>query len=158
MLDEVAWLFNLRGSDIIYNPVSPFLHNRVAVLSASQVFFSYAIVTPTECTLYVREESTNDSVRAYLEKNNVTVKPYNSIWNDLPALGKAVAESLGNGPIKPEGTEEKVEDILRKIDNCNGKVMVGSHTSWAVALALGEVGLCMDNRSRANRFARRATL
>ena len=23
MLDEVAWLFNLRGADIAYNPVSP---------------------------------------------------------------------------------------------------------------------------------------
>ncbi|KAJ9098924.1 hypothetical protein QFC20_005839 [Naganishia adeliensis] len=121
MLDEVAWLFNLRGSDIIYNPV----------------FFSYAIVTPTDCTIYVREESTNEQVKLYLKENDITVKPYDSIWNDLSALGKTVEESL-EGDTKPKETEEKVEDILRKIDNCNGKIMVGSHTSWAVALALGE--------------------
>lgn len=40
---------------------------------------------------------------------------------------------------KSEETGEKTEDILRKIEGCGGKVMVGSHTSWAVALALGEV-------------------
>jgi Xaa-Pro aminopeptidase len=37
MLDEIAWLFNMRGNDIPYNPV----------------FFSYAAVTPTTATLYV---------------------------------------------------------------------------------------------------------
>lgn len=30
-LDEIAWLFNLRGSDILFNPV----------------FFAYAIITET---------------------------------------------------------------------------------------------------------------
>ncbi|VUZ53129.1 unnamed protein product [Hymenolepis diminuta] len=36
-LDEIAWLFNLRGSDISYNPV----------------FFSYAVVTMEEVHLFV---------------------------------------------------------------------------------------------------------
>lgn len=36
-LDDVAWLFNLRGSDVAYNPV----------------FLSYGIVTPETATLYV---------------------------------------------------------------------------------------------------------
>ncbi len=36
-LDEVAWLLNLRGGDVDYNPV----------------FISYAIVTPDAATLYV---------------------------------------------------------------------------------------------------------
>lgn len=37
-LDETAWLFNLRGGDIAYNPV----------------FMSYALVTADKATLYVR--------------------------------------------------------------------------------------------------------
>lgn len=36
-LDEVAWLLNLRGGDVEYNPV----------------FISYVIVTPDAATLYV---------------------------------------------------------------------------------------------------------
>ncbi|KAJ9117400.1 hypothetical protein QFC24_006496 [Naganishia onofrii] len=130
MLDEVAWLFNLRGSDIIYNPV----------------FFSYAIVTSTECSLYVRPAAISADVRKYLSENGVSVKPYDSVWPDLQALGKEVAAALadsnsasrGNKTTKPKSGEQKVEDILRKIENCEGKIMIGSHTSWAVALALGE--------------------
>ncbi len=38
-LDEVAWLFNLRGSDVKYNPV----------------FFSYAAVTKTKAYLFISE-------------------------------------------------------------------------------------------------------
>lgn len=36
-LDEVAWLLNLRGGDVDYNPV----------------FISYVVVTPDAATLYV---------------------------------------------------------------------------------------------------------
>ena len=35
--DEVAWLLNLRGADVAYNPV----------------FLSYVIVTPSGATLYI---------------------------------------------------------------------------------------------------------
>lgn len=38
-LDEVAWLLNLRGSDISYNPV----------------FVSYVIITSDKATLYIDE-------------------------------------------------------------------------------------------------------
>ena len=46
MLDEVAWLFNLRGSDIDYNPV----------------FFAYALVTPESSTLYINEKKLTKEV------------------------------------------------------------------------------------------------
>ena len=36
-LDEVAWLLNLRGADVDYNPI----------------FISYVIVTPDAATLYL---------------------------------------------------------------------------------------------------------
>jgi Creatinase/Prolidase N-terminal domain len=42
-LDEVAWLLNLRGGDVAYNPI----------------FISYVIVTPDTATLYV------DSAKVY---------------------------------------------------------------------------------------------
>lgn len=37
-LDDVAWLTNLRAGDVLYNPV----------------FFSFALVTPSSATLYIR--------------------------------------------------------------------------------------------------------
>ncbi|KAF9917471.1 hypothetical protein BGZ65_012858, partial [Modicella reniformis] len=49
-LDEVAWLFNLRGSDVHCNPI----------------FFSYAIVTFDYVKLYLQEVSISQDVRDHL--------------------------------------------------------------------------------------------
>lgn len=51
MLDETAWLFNLRGTDVAYNPV----------------FLSYAIITSEACMLYVEQGKVNAEVAAHLQ-------------------------------------------------------------------------------------------
>lgn len=76
LLDEVAWLFNLRGNDIPYNPV----------------FFSYAIVTPDEAILYVDKTKLSDACQTYLADNSVTVKPYSAIFSDAKQLGEIAAQ------------------------------------------------------------------
>ncbi|KAG0271524.1 hypothetical protein BGZ95_000656 [Linnemannia exigua] len=68
-LDEIAWLFNLRGADVHCNPV----------------FFSYAIVTPDYVNLYLQEKSTSAEVREHLG-SEVTVKSYETVFDDLRAL------------------------------------------------------------------------
>lgn len=70
MLDEIAWLFNLRGSDIPHNPV----------------FFSYAVVTPEAATLYVDANKLNDVCKEHLLGNDVTVKSYDETFADLCQL------------------------------------------------------------------------
>ncbi|PHH49520.1 putative Xaa-Pro aminopeptidase P [Ceratocystis fimbriata CBS 114723] len=70
MLDEIAWLFNLRGADISYCPI----------------FFSYAIVTPDSAILYVDEARLSADVRPGLEKSNVQVKAYDSFFLDCARL------------------------------------------------------------------------
>ncbi|KAL5033125.1 hypothetical protein BDEG_21165 [Batrachochytrium dendrobatidis JEL423] len=65
-LDEVAWLFNLRGSDIPYNPV----------------FFSYALVTADKAFLYTDARKITDQVKAHFG-SKVTVKPYEYIFDHL---------------------------------------------------------------------------
>ncbi|KAF2750241.1 putative Xaa-Pro aminopeptidase P [Sporormia fimetaria CBS 119925] len=69
MLDEIAWLYNLRGSDIPYNPV----------------FFSYAVVTPDSATLYVDDSQLTPEVKQHLG-DKVTIRPYEAIFDDLTAL------------------------------------------------------------------------
>ena len=68
MLDEVAWLFNLRGHDIPFNPV----------------FFSYAVVTPTTATLYIDSSKLDETARKHLE--GVQIRPYDAIFSDLVTL------------------------------------------------------------------------
>ena len=81
MLDEIAWLFNLRGSDIPYNPV----------------FFSYAAVTHDSATLYVDASKLDDKVYEHLH-GDVQVKPYEALFGDLSALSQ---------PAETNGTMEK---------------------------------------------------
>lgn len=85
MLDEIAWLFNLRGSDITYNPV----------------FFSYAIVTRDSATLYVDASKLDAEARSYLDQNKVAIKPYGDLYRDAQALAStAEADKAGERPTK----------------------------------------------------------
>ncbi len=67
MVDEVAWLFNLRGSDVRYNPV----------------FYSYAFVAADKAVLYVDALKVDESVAKHLAANNVSVRPYDSFYGDV---------------------------------------------------------------------------
>lgn len=66
-LDEIAWTLNLRGNDVHCNPV----------------FVSYLLVTDESTTLYIIEEKLPDEVKHYLAENEITVKPYLQITEDL---------------------------------------------------------------------------
>ncbi|KAJ1855222.1 hypothetical protein GGH12_003199 [Coemansia sp. RSA 1822] len=76
-LDELAWLFNLRGSDIDFNPV----------------FFAYAVVTSDTVTLYMNEAKLTDTVRKHLD--GILVQPYENIFGELSAMSVGLAESEG---------------------------------------------------------------
>ncbi|KAJ7199231.1 peptidase M24, structural domain-containing protein [Mycena pura] len=98
MLDEVAWLFNLRGADIAYNPV----------------FFAYAIITQEKVILFVEPDQLDEDARRSLG-DQITIQPYTSFFDALRGLAKeldlgekskvllgntssfAVAEAVGEG-------------------------------------------------------------
>lgn len=75
-LDEIAWLFNLRGNDIVNNPV----------------FLSYALITQNEAYLYVQKEAIKEDTKmgkevcAALAEAKVQVKEYAEFLQDVAAL------------------------------------------------------------------------
>ncbi|XP_071529828.1 xaa-Pro aminopeptidase 1-like [Panulirus ornatus] len=75
-LDEVAWLLNLRGHDIPYNPV----------------FRSYVLVTNNSVTLYTPADKVTPEVESHLHAgdcatvNCVTIRDYDAILDDLSDL------------------------------------------------------------------------
>jgi Xaa-Pro aminopeptidase len=81
MLDEVAWLFNLRGSDIDYNPV----------------FFAYALVTHDSATLYIDEKKLTKEVKDHLK--DVKTAPYGDIFGHIKFLGEAIDADKVSGKI-----------------------------------------------------------
>lgn len=73
MLDEVAWLTNLRGCDVEYNPV----------------VVSYMIVTLDSAVIYVDENKLTAEVRDYLYSQGIAVAGYGNIWQALKEYDKS---------------------------------------------------------------------
>lgn len=69
-LDDVAWTFNTHGDDIEFFPLA----------------LSYAMVTMDGAKLYIDESKLDDTLRAEYAKYNVTVRPYNDIYEDVKTI------------------------------------------------------------------------
>lgn len=69
-LDDIAWLFNIRGKDVSYNPL----------------VIAYALITVEKVTLYIDPKKINDENRAYLNNLDVVTKNYTDIYDDLKTL------------------------------------------------------------------------
>lgn len=66
-LDDIAWLFNIRGGDVACNPV----------------VLSYAVIEQTKADIYASKEAFSAAVRGELAKDGILVKPYNDIYEDV---------------------------------------------------------------------------
>ncbi len=81
--DAIAWLLNMRGSDIPRNPIPhafALLHDNATV------------------TLFVDERKLDDDVRAHLG-NEVTLAPYDSVFNAVEAFEGVLRLDKSSAPI-----------------------------------------------------------
>ena len=69
-LDDIAWLFNLRGSDIECNPV----------------FLAYTLVTPESIQLFVNDSRIEQDALQALKAATVQLQPYDAVANALASL------------------------------------------------------------------------
>lgn len=66
-LDDIAWLLNLRGSDVHCNPV----------------FVAYVLISTSDVTLYINNAKLTPYVEAYLAQQHVRVAPYEKVGEGL---------------------------------------------------------------------------
>lgn len=66
-LDEIAWVLNMRGTDVHCNPV----------------FVSYLLITSTSVILYIHPEKLTEDTRNYLTEHHIQVKAYSQVAHDL---------------------------------------------------------------------------
>jgi Xaa-Pro aminopeptidase len=90
-LDEIAWLYNLRGGDIEYTPV----------------FFSYSIVTMDECHLFLNEKKITDEVRQHLG-SGVKLHPFDQFFPFLTSLAKTLNEKKKSIGVHPDTATARV--------------------------------------------------
>lgn len=62
-LDDIAWILNLRGSDVHCNPV----------------FVSYLLIGPDTATLYINKVKLQDGVEDYLSKHGINIDDYQNV-------------------------------------------------------------------------------
>lgn len=69
-LDDIAWLFNLRGSDVSYNPV----------------FVSFALISQSKACLFVGRDKVDDHLRQVLAADGIEVRDYTEVGSALAAI------------------------------------------------------------------------
>ncbi|MDF3874016.1 aminopeptidase P family protein [Pseudomonas putida] len=69
-LDDIAWLFNLRGSDVSYNPV----------------FLAFALISQQQAILFVGQDKVDAHLRQVLAVDGIEVRNYSEAGNALAAV------------------------------------------------------------------------
>jgi Xaa-Pro aminopeptidase len=69
-LDDIAWLTNLRGQDVVYNPV----------------FLAHILIRPERCTLFVNAQRLPGALHTALAADGFELMPYESLETELHQL------------------------------------------------------------------------
>jgi len=93
-LDDIAWLFNIRGSDVNFNPV----------------IVSYAVITLDNAILFIHEGKISDDLKTAFAKDHIDIKPYEGIQKELATINaphsilihKASCNDSLHSAIKPD--------------------------------------------------------
>jgi Xaa-Pro aminopeptidase len=79
-LDDIAWIFNIRGNDIESTPV----------------VLAYALITLDHAYLYLQDNAYDESIRDYLNTQGVEVKGYYDIYEDIKEMNGSILVDLNN--------------------------------------------------------------
>ncbi|MCM1569317.1 MAG: aminopeptidase P family protein [Roseburia sp.] len=69
-LDDIMWLYNIRGGDVACNPVA----------------MSYTYVSDTEAVLFIQKEAISNEVSGYLEETGIRIVEYQEVFRWLKGL------------------------------------------------------------------------
>jgi Xaa-Pro aminopeptidase len=108
-LDDIAYLFNLRGADVNYNPV----------------FLAHALVGPERATLFVADGKLPAILRATLESQGVDVAAYDRTAAVLAALPAGATLLLDPRRIT-FGTRQAVAEGVRVVESINPTTLAKS--------------------------------
>jgi len=120
-LDDIAWLLNLRGSDVVYNPV----------------FLAYTLLDTKQATLFVADGKIDAALRARLAGDGVQLAPYEQAAAALAAL-PAAATLLIDPKRLTLGLREQVPAAVRVVEAINPSTLAKSRKSDAEAAQVRE--------------------
>lgn len=120
-VDDIAWIFNLRGSDVSYNPV----------------FMAHALISLHGATLFVADGKVPADLKATLAADGVQLAPYAQAAAALQALG--AQDVLLIDPRRVTlGLRENVGTAVRVVEAINPSTLFKSRKSEAEAAHVRE--------------------
>lgn len=82
-LDDIAWLYNIRGEDIAYTPVA----------------LAYTVVSMNKAVLYISPEAVPQEVAQSLTEDGVELRPYLQVYEDVKKLPKGASLMFDEGAV-----------------------------------------------------------
>ncbi|MBP5945194.1 MULTISPECIES: aminopeptidase P family protein [unclassified Pseudomonas] len=115
-LDDIAWLFNLRGGDVSFNPV----------------FVSFALINQQQATLFVALSKVDAQLRAVLEQDGVTLRDYSEVSDALRAVPSG-ASLLVDPARVTSGLLDNLDNGVKLVEGLNPTTLAKSQKSEADA-------------------------
>ena len=105
-LDDIAWLFNIRGGDVKSNPV----------------VLSYAVIKLDEIYLFVDENKLNEEIKNELNKENTIIKPYDEVYEFVKTLKEEDVVLIDPAKVN-YAVYNNIPKNVQKIEQANPTVM-----------------------------------
>ncbi|WP_447798250.1 aminopeptidase P family protein [Pseudomonas moraviensis] len=115
-LDDIAWLFNLRGGDVSFNPV----------------FVSFALVNQQQATLFVALSKVDADLRGVFEQDGVTLRDYSEVADALRAVPSG-ASLLVDPARVTTGLLDHLDSGVKLVEGLNPTTLAKSQKSEADA-------------------------
>ena len=134
-LDDIAWLFNLRGGDVVYNPV----------------FLAHALIGTEGATLFVADGKIDAALRARLAADGVSIAPYADAAAALAALPAGTTLLIDPKRVTL-GLRERVAADVRVVEAINPSTLAKSRKTDAEAAHV-RIAMEMDGAAMCEFYA-----
>lgn len=115
-LDDIAWLFNLRGADVSFNPV----------------FVSFALISQQQATLFVALDKVDAQLRAVLERDGVTLRDYSEAAAALREVPSGASLQIDPARVTV-GLLDNLDKGVKLVEGLNPMTLAKSRKSLAEA-------------------------
>jgi Xaa-Pro aminopeptidase len=115
-LDDIAWLFNLRGADVSFNPV----------------FVSFALISQQQATLFVDLNKVDAALRSVLEQDGVTLRDYSEVATALREVPSGASLQVDPARVTV-GLLDNLDSGVKLVEGLNPTTLAKSRKSPADA-------------------------
>ena len=108
-LDDIAWLFNIRGRDVKSNPV----------------VLSYAVISIDSVYLFIDKNKIGEDIRAELSKENVQIKGYEEVYEFIKNIDENEVVLLDTSKVN-YAIYNNIPSNVQKIEERNPSILFKS--------------------------------